>query len=434
MFRRLLLGGSLFLLAAATLPGVDAPPKPGPSTEQTTPDAAVPSADQQTRVQHLSGLGVDRWHRKGFRGQGLKVAILDTGFRGYRSFLGSILPAQVTSRSFRRDGDLEAKDSQHGILCGEVIHALAPAAELLLANWETDDPGSFVAAVRWAKTQGARIVSCSVIMPSWSDGEGNGPVHARLYSIMGDGKSAADLLCFASAGNIAQRHWAGSFTPDRNGYHQWSAGRTRNRLIPWGRDRVSVELYGTLASSLELEVRDGSTGALVGSARTRPGSEETSAVVRFYPQGTHTYHIALKGDAEAARRDKFHLVVLGGSLDRSTARGSVAFPGDGKAVHAVGAVDEDYRRLFYSSCGPNSSCPKPDFVAPVPFPSSWRDRPFAGTSAAAPQAAALAALLWSRYPDWTAARVSSALRQAARDLCEPGHDCETGYGVIRLPE
>jgi subtilisin family serine protease len=77
--------------------------------------------------------------------------------------------------------------------------------------------------------------------------------------------------------------------------------------------------------------------------------------------------------------------------------------------------------------------PKPDFVAPVPFASAWRPKPFGGTSAAAPQAAALAALVWSRHPDRTAAEVRSALRSAALDLLTPGHDWETGYGLVRLP-
>ena len=91
------------------------------------------------------------------------------------------------------------------------------------------------------------------------------------------------------------------------------------------------------------------------------------------------------------------------------------------------------QRLSYSSCGPNSRLPKPDFVAQVPFPTLCRERPFAGTSAAAPQAAALAALVWARHPGWSASQVRAALRGSARDLEAPGHDWETGFGLIHLP-
>jgi subtilisin family serine protease len=73
-------------------------------------------------------------------------------------------------------------------------------------------------------------------------------------------------------------------------------------------------------------------------------------------------------------------------------------------------------------------------VAVVPFPSSCRERPFAGTSAAAPQAAGLAAVLLSQHPEWTPAQVFDALRTAAEDLGPPGHDPETGYGALRLAQ
>src|SRR5262249_9567649 len=109
------------------------------------------------RARHLALLGVDQWHKAATRGRGVKVAILDTGFRGYRGFLGTALPATVTARSFRKDARLEARDSQHGILCGEIVHSVAPDAELLLANWEQDDAESFLKAVQWAHDEAARI-------------------------------------------------------------------------------------------------------------------------------------------------------------------------------------------------------------------------------------------------------------------------------------
>src|SRR5262245_24582437 len=76
------------------------------------------------------------WHKAGHRGQGVTIAVLDSGFKGYREALGGVLPAKVQTKSFRKDGRLEARDSQHGILCAEVIHRVAPDAKLLFANWE----------------------------------------------------------------------------------------------------------------------------------------------------------------------------------------------------------------------------------------------------------------------------------------------------------
>src|SRR5438128_2194390 len=78
-------------------------------------------------------------------------------------------------------------------------------------------------------------------------------------------------------------------------------------------------------------------------------------------------------------------------------RGSIPFPADGPEFLAIGALEQTGRRAVYSSCGPNSAAPKPDFVALVPVLTACRGKPFAGTSAAAPQAAALAALCLSRH-------------------------------------
>jgi subtilisin family serine protease len=400
-------------------------PDPGAALEEQATADGGPVAPEpfpaRQRGLHMDQLGVTRWHTEGFRGQGVKVAILDSGFRGYRAHLGKALPAQIVCKSFRTDADLEAKDSQHGILCGEVIHAFAPQADLLFANWEPDRPDRFLEAARWARQQGARVISCSLIMPSWSDGEGGGPFHQTLGQIVGEGKDRADVLFFACAGNTAERHWSGPFRAGPDGWHQWRPGQTSNDLVPFGKEGLSVELYGAGESRYELLVKD-SDGREVG---------RSDRVVRFQPQGNVTYRVQVR--RRDGRPGPFHLVVLGGHLGTATAHGSVSCPADNPAVVAVGAVTKDGQRLIYSSCGPNSKSPKPDLVAPIPIPSLWRPRPFSGTSAAAPQAAALAALCWSRHPEWTPAQVRLTLQRSARDLGPPGHDWETGYGQIALP-
>jgi subtilisin family serine protease len=436
--RRLRLAVLLLSALAVLAAGRAARPPDVPAPAAEASDAATPDcghlADEPfpalQRARCLARLGVDRWHRLGYRGRGVTVAVLDSGFRGYRAHLGKALPGHVTARSFRADGDLEAKDSQHGILCGEVLHALAPDAELLLANWEPDRPDQFVDAARWARQRGARVLSCSVIMPSWSDGEGGGPVHAALSRILGDGGRPDDLLCFASAGNLAQRHWSGPFRDDGRGYHEWVPGERDNGLTPWGNDPVSVEVCWHGDADYDLLVHDAG-GVLVSASPARPGVSRCGAVARFVPRPGETYRVRLR--AAGGRPGTFHLAALGSGLAHATTPGSIPFPGDGPEVIAVGAVDDLGQRIGYSSCGPNSHEPKPDLVAAVPFPSLWRPRPFSGTSAAAPQAAGLGALLWSRHPNWTARQVRQALRDAAHDLGPVGHDYETGYGLIALP-
>jgi Subtilase family len=392
-----------------------------------------PTGPVLDRPTHLALLGVDRWHAAGFRGKGIRVAVLDSGFRGYREHLGQALPERITVCSFRRDGDLEAKDSRHGILCGEVVHAIAPEAELLFANWEPDEPETFLSAVRWARQQGAQLITCSVIMPGWSDGQGGGGVHANLSRIMGDGTRPGDALGFAAAGNVAERHWSGAFHDDRRHFHQWEPGRTDNLLVPWGSLPVSVELTHPATAAYRVWVLDAADRSAVGQTCRLPANGVGGCAVRFQPAVGHRYVIRV--EQVAGSMGELRLVVLGGALELHSAKGSVVFPADGSSMLAVGAVDRAGRRQTYSGCGGGSSLAlKPDCVAPAPFATAIRSVPFSGTSAAAPQAAGLAALLWSKHPHWTAAQVREALRKSCVDVGEPGPDFDTGYGLIHLGE
>jgi subtilisin family serine protease len=396
--------------------------------ESRPPASPAPGLRQQL----LTRLGVDRWHAAGVRGRGTKVAILDTGFRGWHDHLGKALPAHVAARSFRSDGNLEFRNSQHGILCGEVVHTLAPDADLLFANWEPGREDQFLAAVRWARDQGAHIVSVSVITPSWSDGEGGGAMHRALFNLLGNGAHSADALCFASAGNTTERHWTGQFHDGGSGWHIWKAKQADNGLRPWGDDDVYVELYGRAGGSYELDVYDADTDKEVGHAATDSHHpDRLSAAVRFAPVAGHDYRVRVRHIAGPV--GAFHVTTTFASLDCTTPGANVCFPADGKEVVALGAVDQSGHRQDYSACGTNLPQPKPDLVAVVPFPSTFRSRPFGGTSAAAPQAAALAALCWSRHPAWTATHVREALQSAAIDLGAPGPDYETGFGLIHVP-
>src|SRR5262245_17353472 len=56
-----------------------------------TPDSEAAPLDgppARARQQHLAKLGVERWHAQGCKGKGFKIALLDSGFRGYKAHLG----------------------------------------------------------------------------------------------------------------------------------------------------------------------------------------------------------------------------------------------------------------------------------------------------------------------------------------------------------
>ena len=98
----------------------------------------------------------------------------------------------------------------------------------------------------------------------------------------------------------------------------------------------------------------------------------------------------------------------------------------------MGAIDWNGQRADYSACG-GAAGRKPELVAPVPFPCPGEEGGFGGTSAAAPQAAALAALLAGRHPGWTARQIRERMLTSARPIGRPGYRPETGHGRLWLP-
>ncbi|MDY7225979.1 S8 family serine peptidase [Hyalangium rubrum] len=86
---------------------------------------------------------------------------------------------------------------------------------------------------------------------------------------------------------------------------------------------------------------------------------------------------------------------------------------DGTAIKAAGGLGQ-------------SSTVSSQFVEPA---SGYE--PYDGTSMATPHVSAIAALVWSYNPAWTATRVRNALEKTAEDLGTAGRDNYYGNGLIR---
>ena len=98
-------------------------------------------------------------------------------------------------------------------------------------------------------------------------------------------------------------------------------------------------------------------------------------------------------------------------------------------VMTVGAANILEQWIGYTSQGPAALDPKkPDFCAPSHFKGA---RSNTGTSAACPICAGVVGLFKSHDPNLKQDKVKEALQKSAKDLCAPGWDPNSGYGMIQ---
>ncbi len=163
-------------------------------------------------------------------------------------------------------------------------------------------------------------------------------------------------------------------------------------------------------------------------------------------QGAGVINVSLGGDVpdpyleDACRYARDHGAVVVAAAGNSG--GPVLYPAAyDETVLAVAASDADDAIASFSSFGPEVDVAAPGvwLLGPVPQAYVGPGRPpyvFAsGTSAAAPQAAGLAALIRSLKPDLAPEQIMWIIRYTANDINAaslPGRDDRAGYGRINM--
>jgi hypothetical protein len=131
--------------ALAELPIVSTIRRPRPALIALRPAAGKPA--ENLRV--LRGSGLERLHAHGYKGAGLRVAIVAGDFRGYEPYLGKGLPARVAyvdltqerSPSLRPDPyPDDGMTVGHGTQCALALGLAAPEAQLTLIRIDPAAP------------------------------------------------------------------------------------------------------------------------------------------------------------------------------------------------------------------------------------------------------------------------------------------------------
>lgn len=379
--------------------------------------------------------GAAAWHRAGFTGQGVKIGVLDLGFDGYRALLGKALPAQVTARSFVSDEDPDATGEVHGAACAEIIHAMAPDAELFLAYYGGTETG-LGRAVDWLLAQGVDIISHSA-------GSSLGPMDGsgRQAQIV-DNAVAQGVVWVNASGNEGAEHYRGVFTDSNDdGLHEFPDGANAMAYRPPTRGDATIILnwndWEAKDQDFDLFLVNAQDETVASSedAQTGQAGDLPAEGFRLTSLDMATYFILIKADG-ATRPVTFDLFALNGEIEFPSAAYSLSTPADARGAVTVGAVRWDTQTLEdFSSQGPtNDERLKPEIVAPDRVTTeSYAPESFPGTSAAAPHVAGAAALVLSAFPDLAPTDVRDYLISHAADLDVAGPDTATGFGSLTLP-
>lgn len=357
----------------------------------------------------------------------------------------------------------------------EIVHDLAPGATLFFATaWKGE--ASFAENIHALRAAGCDIIVDDINYydePVFQDGL----IARAVNEVAADG-----ALYFSSASNDGNKNsrtsgtWEGNFADGgaalpsgrywKGGrLHRFGLGPTYNTVLRDG----SVDLFwsdplGQSQNDYDFYVLD-RTGSYV----VDHGTDDQTGFQDPYEYCEEVYAgeriVIVQCSGSAARC--LHLHTSGGVLSIGTEGATKGHPAaSGALTVAAASVSRAYPRLFagglrtrcetYSSDGPrrmffqadgtpftpgNFLAPggtlllKPDLTAADAVRTSVPGfNPFAGTSAAAPHAAAIAALLWSfNRAELTAGDVRAVLLGTALDIETSGWDRDSGAGMALAP-
>jgi YVTN family beta-propeller protein len=423
----------------------------------------------------LTGTGV--FHSIGYRGAGIKVAVVDIGFKGLTQAINTgDLPVNVIMHDFTGKG-LETQ-YKHGTACAEIVHDMAPDAELhLLKIAEEED---FYAAYDYCLKQGINIISLSLVTFGSGPGNGTGPIdelcdEARANGILVVGGAGNAANTYSSDGVPLGTHWEGVFSDgDDDNVHEFS-GQKGNIILAMPKrdddgnpehDEVDIRMrwddWQTVTTDYDMylyyyDYQSKTVGGLAASSASLqngppqlPREEieidlpDTQEYQFYYLQVTKKPGSNAGGKLEIALGGNCYFIgSTAYSQPIATSSGSIMEPADAASVFAVGAINyanwnSNGPQEDFSSQGPTNAWAgsaariKPDICGPDRVSSNTYGASFPGTSAATPHVAGAAALLWSLHPNLLPGEVQSSLESWALDMGDYGKDNLYGWGKLQL--
>ena len=257
-------------------------------------DTVVPALPPQPTSANLAnpsvisdGVGIhgaDAWHGAGFRGENVKVGIIDSGFEGFARLQGTQLPRDVVARCYFATArapssalaDCEV-DGNHGTTVAETLVDVVPNVTLYIANPIT--AGDFRSAADWMTGQGVTVINHSLNWTPQNPGDGTSPFsNAPLKTV--DRVVAGGAVFVTAGGNAGRQVWYGTFADlDGDRWHNFHGQYEANQFTftksgkvsafvrwegDWGREDCDLDLAlfrdGLITSTLISVAQDRQDG------------------------------------------------------------------------------------------------------------------------------------------------------------------------------
>ena len=455
--------------------GIEIPVDQVENLSRNIPDGwfmRLPRAFESNAVigEGVAKTGADFFHGKGFTGNGISIAVIDIGFKGLDSAVSrGDLPQGMVLRDFTGYG-LQT-EFYHGTQCAEIVHDMAPDAQLhlLKIGYEIE----LIQAFEYCMDKSVDIISMSIGTVGSGPGNGTGTIHELCAEARQKG-----ILIVASAGNYGVElydgftngsHWEGRFTDqDGDNIHEFRSSSIEFNAVgaipSWDDDgnpshsELSIMMrwddWPLASSDYDLHVYDYSTGDYIASSAVV--QDGTTAPVEYIgidiPDEADVRYFKIEVTRKNGTVTGKPLEIYLGSNCRfvpylhytnadATSQSSLGEPADSKDVLAVGAIDQnDYTagpQEDFSSQGPTNawagslSRMKPDLAGPDGIVTGSGNT-FFGTSASAPHVAGAAAVILSRYPELSNTDLRAVLVNNAIDMGTSGQDNIYGYGRLNL--
>jgi uncharacterized repeat protein (TIGR01451 family) len=406
----------------------------------------------------------------GLTGAGVKVGVLSDGVNSRANRIASgDLPAGLTVLPS------QAGNGDEGTAMLEIVFDLAPSAQLYFAT-AFNGVASFATNIQALQAAGCNVIVDDVTY--FNEGAfQDGPIAQAVNAV-----TAAGALYFSSAANSGNLTdgtsgtWEGDFVDSGSTIsyskssaapvHSFGSGQISDALTA-GSSAISLKWsdpLGASANDNDLFVFNSTlTTVLAASTSSQTGAQDPFEIVSSgspFPAGSRIVVARFSGATRALRidtnRGRLSIATAGSTFGHNGGEktitvaatdGRVPGPGNpfvGGATNPIETYSSDGpRRIFYNPNGTaitpgnvlfgtngGTLLQKPDITAADCVSTTTPGfSPFCGTSAAAPHAGAIAALLLSASPAPTPALVRATMSSSALDIMAVGVDRDSGSGI-----